>query len=164
MRARKSTFAVVTTILLALQFAPAIADTVYANSKTALIADDDLLYYRADTGESGVLAPEIGATDVTVVGCKAIVTSGAYGAKTVQTIDLIDNQDVDPGFCKKCTEAVYDPDEGVLSIPCVEVFGTVYTLDMKQRGNSNNWYVDFFAESPKSDDDDDGWDDDDDDD
>ena len=171
MKDHKAVSTIVTAALLALPFTPAIADSMYANSKTVLVADDDLLYYRVDTGDSGILEPGLGATAVTVLGCSAIVTSGDSGAKTVQSIDLSDNQLVDPGFCNKCTEAFYDADEGVLSIPCVEVFGTVYTVDMKQRVDSNDWFVDFFAEAEKyddegyaSDDDDVAYDDDDDDD
>jgi hypothetical protein len=140
------------------------ADSVYVKGDTVLLADDNLFIYSIDNDQFPLEEIIVGgATDVTVSGCKAVVTAGS-DSKEIVVVDLSENESVDPGFCKKCGEVTYDPEESVLSVPCVEALGKVYTVDMKQRGNSDNWYIKFIAEVEDDDDDDDDDDDEDEDD
>lgn len=43
--------------------------------------------------------------------------------------------------------AIYDAEEGTLSIPCVDVEGAFYEVVMERRGKSFNWEVVFLSDS-----------------
>ena|GEM_PF-7086407 len=131
----------------------AFADAVYAKGERILLADDNLLVF--DTGDPDtplVTIPVGDATDVTVAGCNAIVTTDDGNAKKIAVVDLAGLGDTTADLCSSgdgdnaCGPVTYDPDAQVLSIPCVDAFGTTYTLDMKRRGKSDNWHIDFIKE------------------
>lgn len=153
MRKKVVSFAVA---ILAISFGSAnlaFADSVYAKGDRVLLADDDLYIY--DTSEPDQYLEKItvgDATDVTVSECKAIVTTDNGFAKGIFVVDLATNKNL-PDFCSSDGEhtddrcnATFDPRESVLTIPCVEAFGGMYTVQMKQRGNSDNWYVSFIEQ------------------
>jgi hypothetical protein len=143
-------------LISAVSFGPVnsvFADAVYAKGERVLLADDDLMIYDTNDPDTPLEKIEVGnATDVTVSGCNAVVTKGDIGSKEIVVINLTDYDEyLTPGFCndddvKACSNVTYDPDESILSIPCVEAFGKVFTLDMKQRGNSENWQIEFIEE------------------
>ncbi|MGZ4979606.1 MAG: hypothetical protein ACXV8O_20920 [Methylobacter sp.] len=78
------------------------------------------------------------ATDIIISGSKAIVAPGT----TAVTADV-----VDISLCLSPThddeEAKADLKTGVLTIPCLNVDNAMYNVQMKQRGNSMNWEVEF---------------------
>jgi hypothetical protein len=128
-----------------------LADSVYVEDGKIFLADDDLFIYEVSDPSTPIHTELLGAaTDVTVEDCKAIVTTGDEGTKNVVVVAL-EQIDGLESFCDDspvddCGPVTYDPAGSVLTVPCVEVFGTVYTLDMKQRGNSDNWFIDFIEE------------------
>ena len=139
----------------------AFADAVYAKGDWALLADGDLLVFDISKPNKEVDTIKIGnATDVTVTGCNAIVTTDDGKSKGIAVVDLTKYDDLTADLCSSgddgsgaCGPVTYDPDEQVLSIPCVDAFGTTFTLDMKRRGNSDNWHIDFIKDiaAPTSD-------------
>ncbi|MGZ5052368.1 MAG: hypothetical protein ACXWF8_04945 [Methylobacter sp.] len=78
------------------------------------------------------------ATDIIISGSKAIVAPG----KTAGTADV-----VDISLCLSpthdATEAKANLKTGMLTIPCLNIDDTLYNVEMKQRGNSMNWEVEF---------------------
>lgn len=78
------------------------------------------------------------ATQIVINGSKAIVAPGLSSPVNVVSI----------GSCLSGTStsdntAKADLQKGTLTIPCLNVGGTVYNVIMNQRGNSMNWEVVF---------------------
>ena len=130
----------------------ALAEAVYVDQGKILLADEDLMIF--DVSDPGTPLHTVtigGATDVAVADCQAVVTSTVDGIKSLTVIDLNDHLEHLGGeFCSSstsaCGEVTYEPNESVLTIPCVDALGATYTLEMKQRGNSDNWYIQFLEE------------------
>ncbi len=135
---------------------PTWGDSVYAKGDIALFANDDLIVLDiSDPDDPKTLANiEVGgASEVTVSECLAVVTKSDESGKDVDVIDLEDISEVPESFCddddseedEECV-ATFDPTKNILTIPCVEAFGSMYTARMTQRGNSSNWEVIFLRE------------------
>jgi hypothetical protein len=155
MRKKVVSFALLISVISFGSVNPVFADSVYAKGDRVLLADDDLYIYDTSKYDEYLEKITIGnATDVTVSECKAIVTTDDGFAKGIFVVNLTNNENL-LNFCSgdgesnegnnedRC-KATYDPRESALTIPCVEAFGGMYTVQMKQRGNSENWYVSFI--------------------
>lgn len=147
------------------------AENVAVQGNLALIADNGLVAKDILTGEihpkcfvDGILDPA-GNDVADLLGTASNVVIEANNA--VVTVDLLDeNQEkigidivtVDITDCLAITEVVSDVqscistvnlDEGELTIPCVELpNGDIFTVQMQQRGESDNWKVFFSGINP----------------
>jgi hypothetical protein len=135
---------------------PVLADPVDVEDGWIFLADGDLFVYSEDDTIEPKKTYELEtATDVLVDDCKAVVTTeDDQGVKGVVVVDLAEeawcSDDADDE--SQCI-AEFNPSENELSIPCVDAFGDSYTVHMKRRGNSDNWYVSFIDENDDENDD-----------
>jgi hypothetical protein len=136
---------------------PALADALYVRGGVGFLADGDLTILDLTTDPIETLETVViidDATDVTVEKCRAAVTTTSVvdGSKGVVVIDLSGKPYLGAGFCSdddgdSGDDVVYDSHQGTLSIPCVEVDGVYFSVEMDQRGSSMNWEVTFAEPS-----------------
>ena len=78
------------------------------------------------------------ATDIVITGNFAVLApTGSNSDSQVINISACLSVQLFPN------EADANLDEGTLDIPCVNVNGTYYEVQMNERGNSQNWEVNF---------------------
>lgn len=89
------------------------------------------------------------ATDVVIDGDFAVVTNRPADLP-IETV-VVDvssclavSEEIDPLACVSTANV----EEGELIIPCVEIDGQTFAVEMERRGNSDNWEVSFFGDSP----------------
>ena len=166
------------------------ADNVAVQGNLALIANGGLIARDIVSGDAnacfadGHFAPDgvtdvsdllATSTDVAIVANNAVVTYDVLDENLDKIgIDIVT---VDITSCLAISDVIVDVQECIstvnaegneLTIPCVEIDGKTFSVEMERRGNSDNWEVSFFGDSPvfshHHDDDDDEEDEEDDDD
>ena len=145
------------------------ADNVAVQGNLALIANGGLIAKDIVSGDpnacfaGGHFAPDgvtdvsdllATSTDVAIIGNNAVVTYDVVVDDVVAGIDIVT---VDITSCLSISDVIVDVEacistvnleEGELTIPCVEIDGNTFTVEMERRGNSDNWEVSFFGDSP----------------
>jgi hypothetical protein len=129
----------------------ALADQLVINGGYAFLADGDLKIYNinnpADSDPQAIVVG--GAVEVAISGTNAVVTVSDTDGLSIQNVDISayvggnsDTNDCDQNRFM----GQYDADEGLITLPGVDLDGTIFTLVMERRGNSNNWRVIFSEE------------------
>ncbi len=138
--------------LVSLAFAlPVFAGPTDVEGNCYFFANGTVKVVDLDTDEEVYDYAVSGADDVVVDGTKVVVSSiDTNGGRSVAVFDV-------PAECIAASEnsgecnqdmflARYNVNSngsGYMEIPGVDVDGTIYTVTMEQRGNSNNWEVNY---------------------
>lgn len=139
------------------------AEEVAVQGDLALLANGGLIASNYITGDpntcfdGGHFNPDgANVTDLLTTSTDVVI-EGDYAVVTIQPDGLpIDIVTVDITSCLPVTDEL-DPlacvstvniEEGELTIPCVEIDGKTFEVGMERRGNSDNWEVTFFGDSP----------------
>lgn len=158
---------------------PVLAESTVVQDELIFLANGDLLIY--DTDATLLATVTVGnATDVIISGCKAIITTDSGGTKGITVADLTGNSGLPESFCSGGgngsgegtddddddsgdnddggddndsdeEKPFYDIINGTLTIPYVDADGKAYSLEMKRRGNSDNWEITFIEEVEEDD-------------
>lgn len=145
-------------------FQAAWADQMVISGDYAFLADGDLkIYYIND---SKVTEPDVieidDAVEVVISGTNAIVSVSGEDGMSIEIVDVSDyiedGSETDDSESATCDEDTYlgsyDLEEGIITLPGVEIDGEIFTLIFEQRGNSNNRQLMITGDAGEDDDDD----------